>query len=217
MIYVDCEQGTDEWHAARLAVTTASRAKDACDKLKNGEPSQKAIGYAAQVAMERVSCVSCDDVFVNFAMRRGTELEPIARSAYETHTGNMVEESGIYLTDDRLFGYSSDGVIGSDGLIEIKCPNSPLIVINMWRDGDLSDYMHQIQMGLWLTGRKWLDFVMFDPRLETVGKSLFIKHVTRDEAFIEKMEADLMRFTRLVDSYAAILNQSVNQNSLEAA
>jgi hypothetical protein len=208
MILIDCDQGTPEWFAARLGVITASKAKDACDKLKTtGKPSKVALAYAAQLAMERVSGQPCDDTFQNFAMRRGSELEPKARFAYEEHTGQLVRESGLVLTDDRLFGYSTDGLIGDDGLIEIKCPMSALTVVSMWRDADLSDYEHQIQMGLWLTGRQWLDFVMFDPRLDAVGKSLFIQHVERDEEFIAAMEADLMRFAALVADFESHLRK----------
>lgn len=205
MIYIDCEQGTDEWLQARVGVTTASKAKDACDRLKNGNLSAKALAYAAQIAMEQVCGARCDDTYVNFAMQRGTELEPRARARYEEATGYLVSEVGIYLTDDRLFGYSSDGLVESAGLVEIKCPLSPLTVISMWKDGDLSEYMHQIQMGLWLTGRKWLDFVMYDPRLESIGKDLFIKRVNRDEAFIEQMEVGLMAFARQVEVFKAAL------------
>ena len=204
-IIVDCEQGTPEWHAARVGAITASRCKDACDTLKNGQPSAKALGYAAQVAMERVAGVSCDDTFVNFAMRRGTELEPAARSAYEAHTGNLVQPAGMVFTDDRWFGYSTDGFVEDDGAIEIKCPLSPLVVVSMWREQDLSDYMHQMQMGLWITGRQWVDFVMYDPRLAPVNKHKFIRRVRRDENFIERMEEDLMRFRRIVEGFEAAL------------
>lgn len=208
MIIVNCEQGSAEWHAARLGVITASRAAEACERLKSGAFTSKAIGYAAQVAMERVTMQQCDDTFVNFAMRRGTELEPDARLAYEEHTGQLVQESGFVVTDDRLFGYSTDGLVGDDGLIEIKCPLSPLKVVTMWKDHDLSDYKHQIQMGLWLTSRKWCDFVMYDPRLSGVGKALFIQHVERDEAFIEKLEEDLMAFAGLVREYESALHET---------
>ncbi len=209
MITIDCEQGTREWLEARVGLITASRCKDACDTLKNGQPSAKAMGYAAQVAMERVAGVSCDDVFVNFAMRRGTELEPEARVVYEAASGNLVQRAGIVLTDDRRFGYSTDGAVDDDGLIEIKCPLSPLVVVTMWRDQDLSNYQHQMQMGLWITGRKWIDFVMYDPRLAPVGKHKFIKRVRRDEDFIEKMEDDLMRFSRIVDDFEAALREPI--------
>lgn len=209
MIAINCEQGSADWHAARLGVITASRAADACDKLKSGMWSQKALGYAAQVAMERVAQVACDDTFVNFAMRRGTELEPHARLAYEEHTGQLVQEAGIVLTDDSLFGYSTDGFVGHDGMVEIKCPLSPIVVVTMWKDHDIASYRHQIQMGLWLTGRKWCDFIMYDPRLASVGKELFIEHIERDETFIEKLEVDLMAFAGLVSEYEAALRVPV--------
>ncbi len=205
MIYVAAEQGTQEWLDARLGVVTASRFKDACDRLKSGKLTEKAIKYAAQVAMEGTVHVQCDDTFVTYAMRRGTELEPRARAAYEAETGESVKEAGIYLTDDSAFGYSSDGLVGTDGLIEIKCPLSPHSVISMWLTGDTSEYDHQIQGGLWLTGRKWLDFVMFDPRLEPVGKSLFVKRIHRDEAFIEKMEVQLIEFLQQVAQFRAAI------------
>lgn len=207
MIIVDCEQGTPEWFAARVGSITASRCKDACDRLKNGDPSAKALGYAAQVAMEIVCGVSCDDTYVNFAMRRGTELEPMARRVYEERTGNLLQRSGIALTDDRRFGYSTDGFVDEDGAIEIKCPLSPLVVVSMWRDGGLDEYTHQIQMGLWLTGRKWIDFVMFDPRLKPAGKELYLRRVQRDENFIEDMELKLLDFSRIVDANVSALTR----------
>lgn len=205
MKLINCTQGTPEWHEARLGVITASKAAEACETLKSGAPSAKALAYAAQVAMERVAGVPCDDTFVNFAMRRGSELEPRARLAYEEHTGQLVSESGIALTDDGVFGYSTDGFVGTDGLIEIKCPISALKVVTMWKDHDVAEYRHQIQMGLWLTCRKWCDFIMFDPRLAPVGKELFIEHIERDEKFIEQLETDLLRFRDLVDEYEAAL------------
>ena len=207
MILIDAVQGSAEWLAARVGVITASRAKDACKMLKNGDPAEVAIAYAAQIALERVSGVRCDETFVNAAMRRGTELEPQARAAYEADTGILVLESGIVLTDDRVFGYSTDGLIGSDGLLEIKCPSSPRVVCSMWRDGDVSEYMHQIQMGMWITGRKWLDFVMYDQRLSCVGKSLFVKRIDRDETFIEQLEVGLMRCAQLADDFATALQK----------
>lgn len=217
MIVLELEQGTEEWHQARVGVITASCAKDATETLKKtGEPSDKAIRYAAQVAMERVAGVPCDDTFVNFAMRRGSELEPRAREAYEIETGQAVYQSGIVLTDDRRFGYSTDGFVGLDGCVEIKCPLSPLVVIRMWQTGDLSDYIHQIQMGLWLTGRRWCDFIMFDPRLESVGKSLYVKRIARDEAFIEKLEADLLAAMKRVDEFVAVLTGPAAANDAQA-
>jgi hypothetical protein len=205
VICISCKQGTPEWAEARLGVITASRCKDACDRLKSGAFSAKALGYAAMIALERIARESCDDTFVNFAMRRGTELEPDARFAYENRTGHVVMESGFVTTDDSAFGYSTDGFVGADGAVEIKCPLSPLTVISMWSERDLSEYMHQIQMGLWITGRKWIDFVMFDPRLRSVQKDLFIERVHRNDRFIEEMEEQLLGFKSLVDLHESRL------------
>lgn len=211
MILCAVAQGSAEWFEARLGVATASRAADACDWNADGEPSQKLMNYAAQVATELIARVSYDNTYVNAAMRRGTELEVDARRAYEVAKGEMVEEVGIYLTDDRRFGYSSDGMVGKKGCIEIKCPSSAAVVLQVWKTGNLADYMHQIQFGLWLTGREWCDFIMYDPRLESVGKSLYVKRVPRDEAFIEKMEHHLMRFMAIVDDFVAVLRAPVVQ------
>ena len=209
MILVAVPQHSPAWFEARLGVTTASRAADACEWKADGEPSQKLLNYAAQVATELIARVSYDDTYVNAAMRRGTALEGDARRAYEVAKGELVEEAGIYLTDDRRFGYSSDGLVGKKGCIEIKCPSSAAVVLQIWKTGNLADYMHQIQFGLWLTGREWCDFIMYDPRLESVGKSLYVKRVPRDEAFIEEMERRLMRFKAIVDDLAAVLRAPV--------
>ncbi|MBF8177693.1 lambda exonuclease family protein [Herminiimonas contaminans] len=204
MIFINCEQGTEEWHKARCGVITASKFRDAVETTANGKPTAKSELYAAQVALERISGLPCDEVFNSWQMRRGTELEPKARMEYESRTGNLASESGVVLTDDRLFGYSTDGELNGDGLIEIKCLASAIGVLEMWRDQDLSAYMHQIQGGLWITGRKYCDFVMYAPQLESVGKQLFTKRVERNEEFIDDMVEQLLAFSRVVDKNETI-------------
>jgi hypothetical protein len=205
MIFINCEQGTEEWHKARCGVITASKFRDAVEKTAKGVPTSKSTLYAAQVALERISGFPCDEVFNSWQMKRGTELEPKARMEYESQTGSLATESGVVLTDDRLFGYSTDGELGADGIIEIKCLASAIGVLEMWRDGDLSQYMHQIQGGLWITGRKYCDFVMYAPQLETVGKQLFVKRVERNENFIDEMVSQLWAFSRTVSDNEMIL------------
>ena len=198
MVFVNCTQGTPEWFQARAGVITASKFADAVSTLKNGTPSQASKDYAYKVAVERIYGETTEDTFVTWEMRRGTELEPYARIAYEAQTGNLAQESGIVLTDDRIFGYSTDGLVDDDGLIEIKCPNSARKLVEMWETGDLSEYEHQIQGGMWITGRKWCDFIMYAPQLEPVGKHLYIKRIERDDNFIEAMESQLWDFARRV-------------------
>lgn len=198
MIFVNCTQGTPEWFAARAGVITASKFSDAVSTLKDGTPSQASKDYAYKVAVERIYGETTEDTFVTWEMRRGTELEPYARIAYEAKTGHLARESGIVLTDDRIFGYSTDGLVDDDGLIEIKCPNSARKLVEMWETGDLSEYEHQIQGGMWITGRKWCDFIMYAPQLEPVGKHLYVKRIERDDNFIEAMESQLWDFARRV-------------------
>lgn len=199
MIFHDHEQGTDAWLACRAGVITASRFKDARDRLKNGTPSGKCSGYAAQVALERIAGRPVDKVFENWQMREGKEQEQFARIAYENKTGNLVEEVGFITTDDRLFGYSPDGMIDSDGLVEIKTILSGDVALKVCGHHDLSGYMDQCLGGLWLTGRKWIDLVIWCPALEPIGKHLAIHHIARDDDAINELESDLMAFLQMVN------------------
>lgn len=205
MKLIHCQQGSETWAKARAGVITASKFRDALETKKDKSPTAKSILYAAQVAIERISGSPCDENFNSWQMRRGQEIEPFARMAYEAATANIAEESGVALTDDNLFGYSTDGFIDDDGCIEIKSLVGALAVLEMWRDQDISEYTHQIQGGLWLTGRKWCDFVMYCPQLESIGKQLFTRRVMRDEAFIEQLEIDLMAFEKTVSENERVL------------
>ncbi len=216
MIVLNLIQGSDEWLQARAGVITASRFSDARAKLtraskngKAGDPSGEAIKYAWTIAMERVSGKPLDDTFVTWQMKRGTELEPQARIAYEGRFPCMVEESGLVLTDDRLFGYSTDGFVDDDGMVEIKAPAACDKLGTIWTDPEhaADEYIDQINGGLWITGRKWCDLIVYCPWLESVGKELFVKRITRDENAIEALESDLMDFARLASKYEELLRK----------
>ena len=209
MIFETHVQGSPEWLQSRAGVISASRFKDACDTLKSGAPSDKQAKYMWLVIMERIAKSPLDDVFVTWQMKRGTELEPIARAAYEAETGELIEQSGIVLTDDRVFGYSTDGFVGSEGLIEIKCPSACDKLGAIWtspQDAE-SEYIDQINGGLWITGRKWCDLVVFCPWLESVGKHLFIKRIFRNDDAIERLESSLLKFAGLVESNGALMRK----------
>ena len=210
------EQGDSEWKKARAGKVTASRAKDARDKLKSGAASGKQIAYACQVALERVSGQPADATFENWQMREGHVQEPIARAAYERRTGNLVDEVGAFATDDDLFLYSPDGVIDNDGLLEVKTLFSPERIMTIVGNGDVSDFIDQCMFGLWLTGRQWIDLVVWVPSLE----HLSIKRIDRDEDAIEKLESDLMEFARMVKQYETTLRDAIaanNEQALQAA
>ena len=202
-ILADLEQSSDEWKLARAGKVTASRAKDARDKLKNGTPSGKQTAYASQVAVERISKKPMDMTFENWQMREGHVQEPVARAAYEAATGNLVEEVGAIVTDDDSFLYSPDGLVGDDGLLEIKTLFSPERIINIVADGDIQDFIDQCMFGLWLTGRKWIDLVIWCPALEHME----IKRIERDEDVIESLEEDLLAFLTTVRLYESKLRK----------
>lgn len=208
MIYVECEQGTEAWHAARCGIPTASKFRDALDTLKkDGRPTQASINYAHELAIERIAQYPVREVFESWQMRRGTEEEPYGRLQYEVDHGVAVQQAGICLTDERLFGYSTDGLVENNGLIEIKSLVAPVKLVALWRDGDLSEWMHQIQGGLWITGREWCDFICWAPQLRSVGKELYVKRVFRDERFITEMEVGLLAFNARVNEIEAELRK----------
>lgn len=215
MVHHDHEQGSEAWLAVRKGCITGSRFRDCRDKLKGGQPSKACIAYAMDTARERIGgCAPAK--FQNAAMRTGTEQEPLARMAYESRTGNLVEEVGFFTTEDGLFGLSPDGLIDDDGVLEIKTMVSSDTLFTAVADGDLSAYMDQCLGYLWLLGRQWVDLVLWVPDLNYMA----IHRITRDEAAIEALEADLMAFARLVTQYENTLRaaiQSTTETALEAA
>jgi exodeoxyribonuclease (lambda-induced) len=205
MIFHNDEQGSEAWLASRSGVITASRFKDARDRNKPlkgellGKPSAKCTGYAAQVSLERIAGRPVDKVFENWQMKEGSAQEPLARIAYESITGNLVEEVGFITTDDKCFGYSPDGLIDSDGLLEIKTILSAETALRVIGMNDLSAYMDQCLGGLWITGRKWIDLVIWCPALEPIGKQITIHHIERNDDEINSLESDLTEFLNMVN------------------
>ena len=215
MPWLQLDQGSEEWLTARRGKITGSRFKDARDKLKGGQPSKACLGYAMDVARERIGG-SAPSKFQNAAMRTGTEQEPFARAMYEARTGHMVDEAGFYLSDDAVFGLSPDGLVNDDGVIEIKTMVGSETLFTAVADGDVSAYMDQCLGYLWLLGRQWVDLTLWCPDLN----HMVIKRITRDEDAIEALETDLMAFARLVTQYEHTLRtaiQSTIEMALEAA
>lgn len=193
----DFEQGTEEWHKARAGKCTASMFSTALDKLRSGKISKKALDYAHRLAHERIAGESLDDTFTTWQMRRGSELEWQARAEYEIERFVFVKQCGLIVADD-FFGYSPDGFVGDEGLIEIKTPSSPSVLSSLIIGKDFSEYMHQIQGGMWITGRKWCDLIVYAPQLKEAGKELNVTRIKRDDEFIGAMEKELLEFQALV-------------------
>lgn len=213
MIYYDAKQGSPEWHESRRGVITASRAKDARDRKKDGKPSDKMIGYAMDVARERVPGGKAPGAWVNAAMRTGIEEEPFGRIAYIARTGIVVEEVGFATTDDRKFGMSLDGrAVAHKGAIEVKAMVSSATLFKAMVDGDISEYRDQCVFALWLFVLDWIDLCLWCPDLQ----HLEVIRIVRDEAEIQKLEDDLMAFESMVSDYEAALRKKLGAAGGEA-
>ncbi len=211
MLVYTSPQGSPEWHAARAGCITGSMFATARERLKSGpnkgQPSSAARDYAFRLAVERISGQPLDEGFETWQMRRGHELEPEARAAHQLHAGVIVEPCGFVTTDDGLFGASADGFVGHDGGAEYKCLVSPERLRETLITNNVSDYMDQVQGGMWITGRTWWDFCIYCPALASIGRALIRWRVLRDDDYIEAMERDLVEFSRLVSSYEAELRK----------
>jgi|SRR6186713_963380 len=209
-------QGSEAWLAARRGVITGSRCKDVRDYkqptvadkkagIMRGEASAKLIGYAFDVARELCGG-TVPSVFVNDAMRMGTEEEPKARRAFERKTGDLVLEAGFITTDDGRFGVSVDGFVGDDGIIEIKTMVSSNTLFRAFVEGVTDDYIDQCNMAMWLTGRKYVKLLLWAPDL---ARPLRIITITRDDNVLEELERDLLQFRARVDANVKALTEAL--------
>lgn len=182
-IIKDIEQGSDEWLRLRMGVATASNF-DKIITAKTAKESSTLPKYSLQLATEML-LDKPEEGYKNNAMQRGNELEPLARQVYQEETLQAVDEITMFKSDCGNFGYSPDGLVGDDGLIEIKCPLATTH-LSYILDGSMpSDYIQQVQCGLWISERQWCDFVSYHPNFKE--KKLFIVRVERDEEYISKL------------------------------
>lgn len=185
-------QGTDEWHAARLGKVTASRISDVMAKTKSGYAAART-NYMMELLCQRLTGKR-EDTYINAAMQRGTELEPAARACYEAETGQMVVECGLadYPLIDGLAA-SPDGLVGSDGLLEIKCPNTATHIAFLSSGKPKAEYQWQMLCQMVCTNRDWCDFVSYDDRLPPALQYHCIRF-ERDEARIAEMLDEVKKF-----------------------
>lgn len=197
--YINIEQGSDEWKMARLGHVTASNMADVMSK---GKGSGEAIGrykYKVRLVAERLTQTAAES-FSNAAMEWGVEQEQFACIEYESRLETFVDKTGFWLHPEiKWLGVSPDRLVDSDGLIEVKCPNTTTH-LNYWLENKIpTDYYKQIQCQLWVTGRQWCDFVSYDPRLPKRNQLLVIR-AERDESLIKEMEAETLKFLDEVES-----------------
>lgn len=193
-------QQNDDWRMARCGKITAS----SMYKVLSSDKLATYQNYVAEIVAERVSNTPTES-YQSSAMEWGIENEQLARFAYELQSGFSVQEVGFIQHESLMVGASPDGVIGEDGLIEIKCPNTATHLDTLLRGTIDPKYYAQMQCQMWITDRLWCDFVSYDPRL--IGKAqMFIKRVERDSKFIFDMQDKCMEFLKKVDEMVRLID-----------
>jgi hypothetical protein len=178
-------QGSSEWKKLRLGIPTASSFDEIL--TSKGEPSKQARDYMYRLAGERVSGQG-EEGYTNAAMQRGIDLEPEAIQAYELIKEVKVERVG-FCYEENKWGCSPDGLVGDDGMIQIKCPSMAVHVSYLIDNKLPTKYFQQVQGEMFVTGRKWSDFISYFG-----GLKILIVRVYRDEIFISKLKENLETF-----------------------
>lgn len=209
------EQGTPQWLQERCGFVTASRIKDVQAKIKSGEAAGRA-NYRAELVAQRLTG-QVQESYTNAAMDRGTELEPFARASYEIRFGSVVEETG-FIKHPKIewTGASPDGLVGSDGLLEIKCPNTSTHIGYLLAGTVPAQYVPQMTWQIACTGRKWCDFASYDPRMPE-ELQLFVVRFTPTKEQMSETERDVIAFLEEVDSTVKRLEQMMQKDIREAA
>jgi putative phage-type endonuclease len=200
------EQRSDEWFEARLGKVTASKIADVMSTLKTGKEAVTRKNYRIQLVSERLTNKKADS-FINDAMRIGIEREDDARTTY-IFKHNDVEEIGfVDHPTIPMTGASPDGLVGDDGLIEIKCPLTTTHTDTLISGKAPSKYIPQMQWQMACTGRKWCDFVSFSPDFPE-NLQLFVVRVERDDTLIQELEDGVKKFLSEVDETVNKLKES---------
>jgi len=199
------EQRSEEWFAARCGSLGASQLNEALATTKNGWGASRE-NIKNRIIAERLTGTPTES-FANAAMQWGVDQEDNARKAYEAHTGTFVDEMGIAFHPVLKHTHASpDGLVGDDGLLEIKCPNTTTHIETLKSQKVPSKYMNQMLWQMRCVDRQWCDYVSFDPRLPQ-HLQLFVKRVERDDAAIAELEAKVAEFLTEVEKEIERLNE----------
>ena len=200
MKVIDCIQGTDEWFEARLGKVSASN----FSSVLAGGAGKTRNAYMRKLVAEVLTGLP-QATYSNEAMLRGIETEAEAREYYATLNNCEVVQVGFCELNENV-GCSPDGLVGDDGLLEIKCPDTTTHIETILKDKMQTTYIPQVQGQIWVTGRKWCDYVSYDPRMKV--KKFFCKRIERDEKYIMVLEVGINQF--VIELKAMIEKLTVN-------
>ncbi len=201
MIVHECQQNSPEWYAVRLGKVTAS----CFGKAIAGGQGKTRKTYMIQLIAERLT-QEPQEGFSNAVMVRGQEIEPYAREYYELLNDVSIQEVGFVERNENI-GASPDGLVGSEGLIEIKCPLPTTHILALIDDKVPTTHKPQIQGQLWVCEREWCDFVSYDPRVRQ--RPFFCERVYRDDAYIKELHIKIQMFIDEMNQMMQILTKPV--------
>lgn len=195
------KQGSEDWKNIRCGVITASRFKDV---LAKGQGKTRS-AYMKQLVAEMLTGEPLE-TYVSTEMKWGTETEPQARSVYELDNAVEVEEVSFIKYGELSVGVSPDGLVGNNGVLEIKCPSTVTHIDTLLYGKMPQCHTAQVQGQLWVSEREWCDFVSFDPRIKT-DKSYFCVRVYRDEEYIKNLKSEVTKFAEELHELVKKLSQ----------
>jgi putative phage-type endonuclease len=191
------DQGSTDWLRDRAGHATASCFADILAISKrDGKPLKARDDYLMKLVVERVTGEPAENAG-GFATQWGTDAEPYARAEYELQTGNIVKEVGFAKHKvHKWVGASSDGLVGADGAVEIKCPFNSAVHLATWRNGMPEAHIPQVQGQMWILDLQWTDFCSYDPRMQNGAEhlKLYCQRIKRDDAYIEELEEKVLNF-----------------------
>ena len=203
MQIINCNQNSEEWYKIRLGIATASSFSKII--TSTGKSSTSLKEYAYQLVSEKLA-LEQDEFYSNAILERGNELENEAREYYEEICLKKVDQVGFILNKDENYGYSPDGLIGNDGLIEIKCPLQKNHTKYLYDNILPTEYKAQVQGGLLVSNRKWCDFISYHPNFIEEKKMLIIR-IVRDEEYIQLLRTGLKNLIELKNSILEQINK----------
>jgi putative phage-type endonuclease len=209
------EQGSTEWLQQRCGKVTASRIADLMARTKTGFAATR-LNYRAQLIAERLTGTVAPS-FTNAAMIHGTETEPEARRAYEFFVDRDVQQVGFVPHPEiEMCGASPDGLVGDDGLLELKCPNTATHIETLLSGVIPDKYVKQMMFQMACTGRDWCDFASYDNRLPERMR-LFVKRIERSAETIAEIETEVTAFLAEIDDTVGKLRAQYEPQLEEAA
>lgn len=186
LVVIGCEQGSEEWHRARMGIPTASRFKTVLAKGKDGGASSTRRTYLMELAGEIYTGEPMDS-FCSADMERGKVMEEEARDHYSFMNNVEPERVGFIINGPK--GCSPDALLGEDGILEIKTAKPSILGEYIIKGEFPPEHKAQCQGALWVAQREWIDLAVYWPKMP-----LFVKRATRDEAYIAKLASEIDRF-----------------------